>query len=125
MEWIFVAVIAGSIVTSGHSTEEQCLGRKAIIEKDNKIVGTCIKAPSHGTTWTSGSLATTSTPNTIAFIGTTDYGFLLAVTTQPTSVRLEKSLRESLKRLAKERRWSMSVLIQQVLEAWVKKEDSK
>ena len=47
MEWIFVAVIAGSIVTSGHSTEEQCLGRKAIIEKDNKIVGTCIKAPSH------------------------------------------------------------------------------
>jgi len=47
------------------------------------------------------------------------------VTPQPTSVRLEKSLRESLKRLAKERRWSMSVLIQQVLEAWVKKEDSK
>lgn len=44
---------------------------------------------------------------------------------QPTSVRLEKSLRESLKRLAKERRWSMSVLIQQVLEAFVRAEDKK
>jgi len=66
MEWIFVAVIVGSIITSGHSTEEQCLGRKAIIEKDNKIVGTCIKAPSHGTTWTSGSLITL-TPNTCLY----------------------------------------------------------
>ncbi len=47
MSWIFIAVIAGSIVVSGHDTEEQCLGRKAIVEKDNKIVGTCIKAPSH------------------------------------------------------------------------------
>lgn len=46
MNWIFIAVIAGSIVSSGHDTEEQCLGRKAIIEKDYKIVGTCIKAPS-------------------------------------------------------------------------------
>ena len=43
----------------------------------------------------------------------------------PTSVRLEKSLRESLKRLAKERRWSMSTLIQQVLEAFVRAEDKK
>ena len=43
----------------------------------------------------------------------------------PTSVRLSRQLRESLKRLAKERRWSMSVLIQQVLEAWVKKEEGR
>lgn len=49
MDWIFVAVLAGSIVTSGHSTEEQCLGRKAVIERDNKIIGTCIKAPSYST----------------------------------------------------------------------------
>ncbi len=44
---------------------------------------------------------------------------------QPTSVRLPKTLRESLKRLAKDRHWSMSTLIQQVLEAWVKKEESR
>lgn len=52
-------------------------------------------------------------------------GRLQIVSDQPTSVRLPRSLRDSLKRLAKERRWSMSVLIQQVLEAWVKKEEGK
>jgi hypothetical protein len=38
---------------------------------------------------------------------------------------LSKQLRESLKRLAKERRWSMSTLIQQVLESWANKQDGK
>jgi len=55
MDWIFVAVLSGSIVTSGHSTEEGCLGRKALIERDSKIIGTCIKAPSHNNTWTYGT----------------------------------------------------------------------
>jgi len=40
----------------------------------------------------------------------------------PTSIRLPKSLEASLKRRAKERRWSLSTLINQVLEAWDKKE---
>jgi predicted transcriptional regulator len=47
------------------------------------------------------------------------------VTGSPTSIRLDRELRESLKRLAKERRWSMSTLIQQVLEAFVSAEDKK
>jgi len=44
------------------------------------------------------------------------------VTDFPTSIRLSRTLRDSLKKRAKERRWSLSTLINQVLEAWDKKE---
>lgn len=37
MNWIFIAIMSGMIVTSSHDTEEACLGRKAIFEKDHKI----------------------------------------------------------------------------------------
>lgn len=44
MHWIFVAVFAGSIVTSGHETREACEGRRAIMA-EQKIVGLCVEAP--------------------------------------------------------------------------------
>lgn len=43
----------------------------------------------------------------------------------PTSVRLTAPLRDALKRRAKERRWSVSTLIVQILEAWDRKETEK
>lgn len=33
MVWILVGLVAGSLVTSQHDTEEACLGRKALLEK--------------------------------------------------------------------------------------------
>lgn len=44
MSWILIAVVSGSILTSGHDTEEQCLGRKAILAK-TKIVAECVRVP--------------------------------------------------------------------------------
>ena len=46
MEWFLIGVVAGSLVTSGHKTEEECLGRKAVLDKQH-IVSTCVKAPSN------------------------------------------------------------------------------
>jgi predicted DNA-binding ribbon-helix-helix protein len=43
----------------------------------------------------------------------------------PTSIRLTQQLRDSLKRRAKERRWSLTMLIVQVLEAWDRAEQKK
>ena len=50
MEWLLIGVVAGSFVVSGHTTEEQCLGRKAILDKQ-KIIASCVKAPSNLTTY--------------------------------------------------------------------------
>ena len=47
MDWIFYAVVAGSILTSGHPSEEACLGRKAMLLKQN-IYGECVRAPQQG-----------------------------------------------------------------------------
>jgi predicted HicB family RNase H-like nuclease len=38
---------------------------------------------------------------------------------------LPRQLKETLKRMARERRWSLNTLIAQVLEAWVRKEEKK
>jgi len=46
MDWILIGIVAGSIVASGHSSEEACLGRKAMLDKQ-KIAATCVKAPSN------------------------------------------------------------------------------
>lgn len=37
MNWIYIALLSGNLITSQHDTEEACLGRKAILEKENKI----------------------------------------------------------------------------------------
>lgn len=45
MDWIFITVIAGMITTGGFPTEEACLGKRAVWERDHKIAGMCVKAP--------------------------------------------------------------------------------
>lgn len=45
MEWIYIGVLLNTIFTGGFPDEEKCLGHKAIMERDHKIVGTCVKAP--------------------------------------------------------------------------------
>ncbi len=37
MNYILIAIVSGMLLTSSHETEEACLGRKAIIEKEHKI----------------------------------------------------------------------------------------
>jgi len=54
MDWIFLGIIAGSIITSAHPSEEACLGRKAVMEKQH-IAGICVKAPSNSVGLTSSS----------------------------------------------------------------------
>lgn len=47
MEWIYIGVLLNTIFTGGFPDEEKCLGHKAIMERDHKIVGTCIRSPSN------------------------------------------------------------------------------
>ena len=44
MDWIFIGVLFGSIVTSTHSTREACEGR-AVILKEKGVVGKCQGSP--------------------------------------------------------------------------------
>lgn len=46
MNWICVGLIAGSLVTSLHDTEEACKGREAMLQKQ-KVRTTCVPMPSH------------------------------------------------------------------------------
>lgn len=57
MDWIMIAVVAGSILVSGHKTKEECLGRAAIVHEQIKAAADCVKAPTGGLTWYSGSNA--------------------------------------------------------------------
>lgn len=45
MEYIYIAIISGSIAASGYPNEEACLGHKAIFDRDNKVNGVCVKMP--------------------------------------------------------------------------------
>jgi hypothetical protein len=45
MEWIYVGIVAGSLVASLHPSKEACLGRKTMLE-EQKIPGKCVEAPS-------------------------------------------------------------------------------
>lgn len=49
MNWIFIGLLAGSLVTSTHETEEACLGRAEVLKKKD-VVGRCDKAPTSGLT---------------------------------------------------------------------------
>ena len=60
MDWIMVAVISGSLVSSGHPTREACLGRAAIIHEQTKAATDCVKAPTSGLTFTDCVKAPTS-----------------------------------------------------------------
>lgn len=47
MDWIFVAVVLNSIVAAGFPSEEACLGKKAMFEKEHKIFGACFRMPTN------------------------------------------------------------------------------
>lgn len=42
MNWILIAITSGMIMTSHHDTEEACLGRKAMLEKDKITNSKCV-----------------------------------------------------------------------------------
>lgn len=45
MNWIFIGILAGSLVTSTHNDKEACEGR-AVTLKEKGVVGKCEAAPS-------------------------------------------------------------------------------
>ena len=46
MNWILIAILGGSLLTSTHENEEQCLGRKAMLEKTYiGLSAKCVEAP--------------------------------------------------------------------------------
>ena len=48
MNWIFVGLLAGSLVTSQHETREACEGH-AVIAREAKVErGKCVELPSYG-----------------------------------------------------------------------------
>lgn len=52
MNWILIAITSGMLMTSQHDTEEQCLGRKAMLEKDKITNSKCVDMMRHLTTTT-------------------------------------------------------------------------
>jgi hypothetical protein len=44
MTWIYIGIVAGSLVTAGFDSQEKCEGRRAMLEKQ-KIAGKCVEAP--------------------------------------------------------------------------------
>jgi hypothetical protein len=68
MEWIYIAVIAGSIATSGYPNEEACQGHKVVFDRDHKTNGVCVKMPQYvmvGTTIINGDTLTYCSNGTI------------------------------------------------------------
>lgn len=45
MNFILIAVVSGSLLTSMHETREACLGRAAVLA-EQKINARCVEAPS-------------------------------------------------------------------------------
>ena len=46
MTWILIAIVSGSILVSEHSTEEACLGRKALLARRSVAsVMACVELP--------------------------------------------------------------------------------
>jgi len=56
MSWIMIAVVAGSIVVSGHDTREACEGRAAMVREATKGAAKCVEAPSGTLTFNSSSM---------------------------------------------------------------------
>lgn len=46
--WVMIAVIANSLVVSGHETKEACEGRAAIVHEQAKVEAKCVEAPGKG-----------------------------------------------------------------------------
>lgn len=43
MNWIFIGLLAGSLVTSGHDTREACEGRAVIAKEKGVERGKCVE----------------------------------------------------------------------------------
>lgn len=52
MEWIYIGILLNTIFTGGYPDEEKCLGHKAVMERDHKIAGMCVRSPSNFATGT-------------------------------------------------------------------------
>lgn len=53
--WVFIALIAGSLVVSQHDTEEACQGRKAMAERQKVTNAKCVELPVSTVTHWNGS----------------------------------------------------------------------
>jgi len=54
MDYVFIGILLGSLVTSTHPTREACEGR-AVMLKEKGVVGECEPAPSSGINLSYGS----------------------------------------------------------------------
>lgn len=43
MNWILIAITSGMLMTGHYDTEEACLGRKAMLEKDKITNAKCVQ----------------------------------------------------------------------------------
>jgi len=50
MPWILIAVVSGSILTSGHETKEACMGRVSTLS-EQKITAQCVEIARPGLTF--------------------------------------------------------------------------
>jgi len=44
MTWIYIGIVAGSLVTAGFDSQEKCEGRRVMLEKQ-KVSGKCVEGP--------------------------------------------------------------------------------
>lgn len=69
-EWILTGMLLGSIVTSTHSGQEACEGRKAMLAKERNVTALECRQVSQFTTLSSGSAIGSSRPYTCDSSGT-------------------------------------------------------
>lgn len=43
--WMFIGILFGSLVTSTHPTQEECVGRKLLLERAGVTRGMCLQRP--------------------------------------------------------------------------------
>lgn len=61
MNWILIAITSGMLMTGHYETEEACLGRKAMLEKDKITNSKCVDM--RNLNFTSSSSILCLTPN--------------------------------------------------------------
>lgn len=55
MNWVFIGLLGGSLVTSTHDTREACEGRAVMMREQKVERGRCYEMPPYGLTITSGT----------------------------------------------------------------------
>lgn len=56
MNWILIAITSGMLMTGHYETEEACLGRKAMLEKDKITNIKCIDMRNYPISLSSGTM---------------------------------------------------------------------